>query len=306
MLSPGKVYYGHNTDIYVIDSTLVAKYTWNRYNVTTQHTWNRYNTNVQTAYRLYDVDGVEEESEEFLTIFNGVAEYNRNSTNYEVYYDEPANCSAYVSDYNTNAYREGNQYNFTDLVNGIVLDKYNRRLHFSMDWRDGSLAGSLIIERLETSSESVIFGDFSHLLYYEMYRSNGDDRVRLTFSGTHVDEDFQCKIEVLCDKNEIKLTTKNTYEIVYGSYTDNSYIDDHTKLCKRSSSDDKYSQGTYIDQVHNTSYSAYPQNGRSGSYWYVYQDQSDTRGAFIDTVTSIDANQYPDNGILDGYWYVKQ
>lgn len=32
-----------------------------------------------------------------------------------------------------------------------------------------------------------------------------------------------------------------------------------------------HSQGSYIDQVTSTNSSAYPYNGQSGSYWYVFQ-----------------------------------
>lgn len=45
LLSPGKVYYGHGADIYEIDSILVTRYIWNRYNISTQYTWNRYDVN---------------------------------------------------------------------------------------------------------------------------------------------------------------------------------------------------------------------------------------------------------------------
>lgn len=35
-----------------------------------------------------------------------------------------------------------------------------------------------------------------------------------------------------------------------------------------------YSQGSYIDQVVSDNRSAYPDNGRSGNYWYVYQGEA--------------------------------
>ena len=56
MFSPGKVYYGHNTDIYVIDSTLVPKYTWNKCEISTLYSWNRFNVNRTYKWDRYNLD----------------------------------------------------------------------------------------------------------------------------------------------------------------------------------------------------------------------------------------------------------
>ena len=68
-----------------------------------------------------------------------------------------------------------------------------------------------------------------------------------------------------------------------------------------------YSQGSYLDQVTSQVSSSYPNNGRSGNYWYVYQssDTSYSRGDFIAIVTSKEENAYPDNNYSGDYWYVK-
>lgn len=60
------------------------------------------------------------------------------------------------------------------------------------------------------------------------------------------------------------------------------------------------------DEVTADSRGQYPTNGKSGSYWYIYDRQENgyKPGEMIDTVTSTNANAYPANGRhTDGYWY---
>lgn len=67
-----------------------------------------------------------------------------------------------------------------------------------------------------------------------------------------------------------------------------------------------YSQGTYIDQVTSTNQSAYPSDGQSGNYWYVYDSSSVSysKGSAAGTATSTNKSAYPSNGRhSDGYWY---
>lgn len=68
------------------------------------------------------------------------------------------------------------------------------------------------------------------------------------------------------------------------------------------------SQGSYIDQI-TVSSKIYPDNGQSGSYWYVYQgsDIQYSQGSYISDVSAETSNAYPSNGRhTDGYWYVYQ
>ena len=69
----------------------------------------------------------------------------------------------------------------------------------------------------------------------------------------------------------------------------------------------EYSKGsTSYGQVSSTSSSAYPNNGRSGSYWYVYNRQETvySQGSANGSVSSTNRSQYPDNGRSGSYWYV--
>lgn len=67
-------------------------------------------------------------------------------------------------------------------------------------------------------------------------------------------------------------------------------------------------RGDYIGSVSSGSRSAYPDDGISDSYWYVYNRSSrySYRGSYIEDVVSTNANAYPSNGTSGGYWYVKQ
>lgn len=67
--------------------------------------------------------------------------------------------------------------------------------------------------------------------------------------------------------------------------------------------------GSLIGSISSSFRNQYPDNGQSGSYWYVY-DRSGTsysRGSYIKDVYDVNSNAYPSNGRhTDGYWYVKQ
>lgn len=66
--------------------------------------------------------------------------------------------------------------------------------------------------------------------------------------------------------------------------------------------------GTSQGQVTSTSRSAYPNNGRSGNYWYVYQGSSTSQsaGSYVEDVIGSTESQYPANGVSGSYWYVYQ
>lgn len=73
------------------------------------------------------------------------------------------------------------------------------------------------------------------------------------------------------------------------------------------SSEANYGKGsTSYGRVNSTNSSAYPSNGRSGSYWYVSDGSEWVKGSFIQTVTADSDRAYPDDGVhTDNYWYVK-
>ena len=69
-----------------------------------------------------------------------------------------------------------------------------------------------------------------------------------------------------------------------------------------------YEQGsTSYGPVTSTNSSAYPNNGYSGSYWYVYSGvtTNNIQGSTnYGTVSSTNSGAYPSNGISGSYWYV--
>lgn len=82
------------------------------------------------------------------------------------------------------------------------------------------------------------------------------------------------------------------------------------KYFVRTATDIKDASKTYAD-ASSESRSAYPDNGKSGSYWYEYSRSALTyeKGrTSYGTATSASSTTYPDNGRYapDGYWYVKQ
>lgn len=80
------------------------------------------------------------------------------------------------------------------------------------------------------------------------------------------------------------------------------------------------STGTFVEKTPNysnpvavtsTNKNAYPNNGYSGSYYYVYQSSTTTpgyyyKGNYVEDVKSTKEDAYPEDGRHnDGYWYVK-
>lgn len=67
-----------------------------------------------------------------------------------------------------------------------------------------------------------------------------------------------------------------------------------------------YYRGSYIDTVSSTNSSAYPNGSWSGSYWYDTRTSSTTysQGAAAGTVYNTNRNAYPDNSYTGSYWYV--
>lgn len=73
---------------------------------------------------------------------------------------------------------------------------------------------------------------------------------------------------------------------------------------RRDNSSTEYSKGSYDGSVNSSNRNAYPDNGRDGSYWYVYDRSTKTQGSANGSVTSTNRGEYPDNGVSGSYWYV--
>ena len=65
-------------------------------------------------------------------------------------------------------------------------------------------------------------------------------------------------------------------------------------------------QGAAQGEVTSTNQAEYPDNGVSGSYWYVRGDASEQAGTYIEDVKSTNGQLYPLNGSYNGYWYIRQ
>lgn len=102
-------------------------------------------------------------------------------------------------------------------------------------------------------------------------------------------------------------TTSITYDTVVeggvtyrtGKYIHNYWDNETTVLENRL----VYSQGSYRGDVTSTSSTAYPTNGRSGSYWYDTRTSDRVKGSYRGDVTSTSSSAYPTNGLSGSYWY---
>ena len=102
--------------------------------------------------------------------------------------------------------------------------------------------------------------------------------------------------------------------IMLYQYIGHSYIGDTNNLIwmyaqtATITNETVYEQGsTSYGSVTSTNSSAYPNNGYSGSYWYVYSGvtTNNIQGSTnYGTVSSTNSGAYPSNGISGSYWYV--
>lgn len=99
---------------------------------------------------------------------------------------------------------------------------------------------------------------------------------------------FVTKVEEV-DENNVKFTYSKTARAV-----------STTVYSKGSTS---YGQVSAVNDA-----DAYPEDGKSGSYWYVYSSSEtiQVKGSEVDTVFGDSPDDYPADGIhTDGYWYVR-
>ena len=95
--------------------------------------------------------------------------------------------------------------------------------------------------------------------------------------------------------------------IVYDRAADMCIVHEehYEKTAYRTADTEPDTDGGYTE-VTADSPSAYPNNGESGEYWYVYdrKESGYKEGQMIETVSSTNASAYPENGRhTDGYWY---
>ena len=280
LLTPGKVFYGHEDNIYEITSSLANKYTWNKYNLSLQYKWNRYNVTTEKAYTRYSVSATVEithpdfglSSDHTLTIGNNLTL--RNSSFGLVYSSEPT--------------RSGNVWRPSGSGQPLTV-KYNFDGEYAkvISWTPTS--GYLCESTSSASNPTTTYIDYG---------------TRDTVSA-RADLDIGLIAFTLHGATGYYLDLSNgSSTIVYGSYTE-GYNSTATSYYQRSSSNDRQAQGSFVSAVTSSSSSAYPSNGISGSYWYVSNGSQQVKGSLVGTVESYDSSAYPDDGILDGYWYTK-
>lgn len=279
VLSPGKEYYSVGGIIYQIASNPIVKYVWNKYSLATQYTWKRYSVITETAYRRYRITATLETSYSncaLTSINNPVPVTNGVHTN-----------TAWGLVYSTAPTRSGNI------------------------WRPSGSGTSLTITYTYDGStvQVISWAPTSGYLCYPTYDCNQGDSMYVQFDSS---SSITAKISstylffTLIPGHGYRLEQSNTYlDIVYGNYTEGCESAASYKYT-RSSSDDRSSQGSYIDKVVSATASTYPSNNISGDYWYVSSGSEQMQGEQVGTVESYAVDAYPDNGIKDGYWYVKQ
>lgn len=106
--------------------------------------------------------------------------------------------------------------------------------------------------------------------------------------------------------------TYNT-SFVWGSYFNNLIIlgnqwNNSRHYAWKITATSENQKDAYLGDVTSKVNNAYPNNGISGSYWYVSNgsDTSYSQGTYIDQVESENPNAFPANGMSGDYWYVRQ
>ena len=302
MLSPGKVYYGHNTDIYVIDSTLVPKYTWNKCEISTVYSWNRFNLTTTYKWNRYTVEqeavsryAVEDtgDTHAFVTPFGGArwtssfaSSYNFSRTSSVLTFSGVKTISRSSNDTSANyvsrlksggavgSYFTNISYDHSGASNSFESITVET-IRLNSDWRDTfyKIQDVYIVGAGPNSGELCIDVDV-----YEFVR---DGTITENVQGDYIDQ--------------VTSSSSSTYP---GNGQSGSYW--------YVSAGSTTSKGSANGSVTSTNASAYPADGASGSYWYTSSGSTQQAGSVIGVVESYDSSAYPDNGILDGYWYVKQ
>ena len=297
VLSPGKVYYGHNTDIYVIDSSLVAKYTWNKCEISTLYSWNRFNLATTYKWNRYTV---EQTPKYYISDDTDPSDYYSEAWGFDY------GCSiTFAADYDE---VEGTHPKITfSGRTTLVRQSSESELEYYNRLADSGFIGSYFVnwrERQTTGIYSIATDDIN-MLENSLATVYKCTNIRFNEGNTN----FICNHDCLKFRRE-----NNGYNNSQGSYVDQvtssssgTYPSDgQSGSYWYVSAGSTTSKGSANGSVTSTNASAYPADGASGSYWYTSSGSTQQAGTVLGSVESYDSSAYPDNGILDGYWYVKQ
>lgn len=327
MLSPGKVYYGHNTDIYVIDSTLVPKYTWNKCEISTVYSWNRFNVNRTYTWNRYDLDVtyVWNEYELACDWDSSLAdvEYDRHSDSFggRIWGTIGTSYTLYANHSGTIAYAIDSQYEIYSTTWEDTVTQVSSPSYCSNCDRGG------LDPIVNYTSSSNPTGGLYKLEISQSTRAIKRTRMHGKYqsakAGSYIGQKTS-KSEDAYPDGGVYIPSGSTYGNTYTALTDPQYERGDYDRQVTSSSSSAYpnngqsgsywyvsagsttSKGSANGSVTSTNASAYPADGASGNYWYTSSGSTQQAGTVLGTVESYNSSAYPDNGILDGYWYVKQ
>ena len=100
----------------------------------------------------------------------------------------------------------------------------------------------------------------------------------------------------------------NFYEFTFNGNSISSYYNGYIILGTMKAYMRNGSKSSLSGTVSSDNSSAYPDNGISKDKWYekTTTDESYSKGDYIETVEAFDPTEYPNDGYYNGYWYVKQ
>ena len=102
--------------------------------------------------------------------------------------------------------------------------------------------------------------------------------------------------------------SKFAYELISSTSSNGKYLVTYSRTASIIENNNYYKGSTSYGTVTSTSRSAYPTNGKSGSYWYVSAGSTsqtlDEPGTLSGTIVA-DYGTYPENGKSGNYWYVR-
>ncbi|WP_301067011.1 hypothetical protein [uncultured Duncaniella sp.] len=304
------------------NAVTTTTYKWNKYNAisTTKYRWNKYISSTKTANTLHFDTMTIRKSAIAETV--GWRSYEFDTAKGLLRLSGPRGSYGYKDELDkVNSGLAGFYFTYNDYV-GDADDLHNLEAYLSDSgayWSGNVCHG----DRFTKYND-----DNFNLLNVEVYR------VTIVYT----------------DQGTVSSTSSTAYvpnPTDYPSATNYRIINHDGYIYKYDTTYTEYSKGsTSYGQVTSTSSTAYPSNGRSGSYWYVsagsttttskgstkYSDVSSTnssaypnggasgsywygnrtsstswsQGSYLEDVISLDPKAYPANGRSGSYWYVYQ
>ena len=257
MLSPGKVYYKLNADIYIISSSIYTRHIWNKYNILILYSWNRYSIKTSLEENEYTGFGI------LPTTANG----------------EPADINMRYKAFCDFLYISKPQYTLNSSYRGSFKISNNPDKRY--DSGDTIMISGT--RKSSTSFNVTSMDGYDDCWFCEISSDVSSDSPphyaeRLyhfaTPHGAHQNG----------DSIDINYGGNSKWYTVSVLKTKGSYIDQVTSSSSSAYPANNYSgsywyvsvgsqqtQGSFIDTVESNIENAYPDNGIQDGYWYVKQ-----------------------------------